>query len=606
VATSIPSEPWVDVERKRVGAELLPYVRSLETKYHNARIDKWEKYAAIYSEQLLVSLTPSRTRPLMEAPARAAALTWNISRSLADTAHSKVSAAEPRPTLLTEGADFERQAQAIEMQRLVDGVFSDQKAYDVGPLAALDMMTLGNGVIYTLDLFDRPVIERGLISEIIVDDALCKTGEPRQMFRRHEMPKAAAKRLFKKYADRIEKQAAAVTMYGSGRVTEHVLCYEAWSLPDSPDQPGRRVIVIDGIEEAVVDVPWTKPYFPVIIMRWQRPTTGFYGIGIIEQLVGIQLTVNKFLRNIDRALTNWGQVKALVPNTSKIDPKLITNDPNGLFIPYDGAQQPTLWTQQILSPECVQWLQLQYAKAHELIGISQGAAHATRDQGIPSAEGQREMSDRQSDRLNPASKTYERAFIEMARNVIDICRDIKARGKDLVVSTVDDGSLHRVNIDQALALPPGDYQVDIFAGNLLSRHPSSKIEQLNTMLANKAITLDEYRSALDMPDMKAITRRFNPRALYEKQIKNLLSRGTRLPPPDDFHPVHIGIPLVQEALFEGETNGVPVEKLDAMREWLETAAQIVAPDQGQDQQAQEAPPQQPQAPPTQEPPAVAA
>ena len=570
-------DAWVDLHRDDVGDVLTRYVDALYTRYHEPRINRFEIYAAIYSESIQANLTPSRTRQLTSTPTRAAALTWNVTRSVADTGISKIIQSRPRPSYLTDGGNFEQQGQAEELQKLTDGVFAEQRVYQTAVQWVTDAIVFGTGFMKTMEVAGRPVIERIVPSEILVDDLMCQFSAPREMFQRKEIPRASLAALFPKFKATILKDAPAVEMKGEGFVSDMVETTEAWHLPDSVDSPGRHVLVVKGVAKALVDEEWNSPRFPFAVLRWRRPLTGYYGIGVAEGLLGIQFELNKFLIQVSRALTNFGVAKMLIPNGARIDPNMITNTVDGQIIPYDGMQAPTMFANQILSPEVTQYLMMQYSKAFEIEGISPGAAFAVREQGIPSAKGQREISERQGDRLSVVSQDYEQGFLDTAQNVIDVCRKIRKRGGELVVQTADDGNLHRVEVDEALALQPSDYTLGMFAGNLLSKTPAGKFEDAQTLLNSKAITVDEFRGLMDMPDIKSVLKRtVDAEKLYRKQIQNALRKGVPPPQPEQYWPsLDKGLRLYQEAIFEAQSNQLPEDRVGLLRAWVDSVAELV-------------------------------
>lgn len=577
-------ESWVDADDDKAGDVLVRYAHALEARMES-RLRNWEIFAAVYSEQLETSLRPSRQRYLSQPSAtRNANLTFNVGRSLVDTEHATVTEALPRPTFLTEAGNRPLQDKAIELQLAIDGIFSDLRVYDTVERSERDKGVLGTGVTKIHAVNGRPAVDRVLISEILVDEDLLGAGQdPRAIIHRQEIPRDAMLAYMRGMgADvrkAIEDAPELVTSGLAGRRADLISVYDAHSLPLDEENPGRHIIGIEDYDGVLFTEEWKSPRLPYVFQFWQRPTTGFYGIGIIEQILGIQVEINRFYRNVSRALKMWGVPTAFVPSIAKINLQTMTNSPEGKFIPYDpGGGTPVMWNQNILSPEVMQWLNFQIENAYKVTGIPQNTAFSQREAGIPSAQGQREISQKAASRLAPQSKQYERAFVDIAWRLDDIVRELKKDGEQLVISTPDQGGLHKVDIDAALSLEPGSYHIDIFAGNFLSRHPASKREELQELAKGGTFTPQEVRKLVQMPDIDAaLGKEIDYRGIYQKQIQAALSKGTYTRPESYWPEKEMGVKLYADALFENQNSSVPDKNLEVLRNWLNTMRDIMQP-----------------------------
>lgn len=579
---------WIDAKPAVAGKILVQYAKGLESRLET-RVQNYEIYAAVYSEQLETNLRPSRRRRLSQpAATRNTNLTFNLARSLCETEHANITEAEPRPTFVTEDGNRDDQDKARELQAAIDGIMSDLRGYDIFARCELDKCVLGTGVTKIHAINGRPAIERVLVSDILIDEDLMGPGEdPSQVIHRMEIPRAAmlvyamSWKAPKRVLDAIRSAPSLVSSNAAGKRSDLIAVYDACSLPIDEEHPGRRALAIENFEELIHHEEWKAPRLPYVFQRWQRPTTGFYGIGIVEQVIGIQIEINKFYRNISRALTRWGGVTCLVPTLAKLDTQLWTNSPDGKFIGFDGSGgQPIFMNGPKLSPEDRSWLEWQIENGYRVTGIPQTSAFAEREQGIPSAEGQRQISKKAASRLNPQSKQYERAIVDGAWLLDDVIRKLKEENAKLVISSASQGALHKVDIDAAISLSPGTYKIDVFAGNLLSRHPATRQEQLLAYGNSGVFEKDEVRSMLSgSPDIQAaIGKRPDLKGMYQRQIKRALKDGTYTRPEEYWAPhLPMGVQLYSDALFEAQSDGVADERLKPLREFLQAARDILDP-----------------------------
>lgn len=577
-------QSWTEAPADKGGAILVQYARALEARM-DTRIQNWEIYSAVYSEQLEAGLRPSRHRYLQQpTAARNANLTFNVGRSLVETEHATITEAMPRPTFLTDKGNRMQQDKAKELQFLVDGIFSDLRAYETFERAETDKCVLGTGCVKIHRVGGRPAIDRVLISDILVDEDLIGSGrDPQQIIHRNEVSRKAMLTWFKDASADVRRSivdAPAIAQSGLlGSRLDMITVYDSYSAPLDEDNPGRHAIAIENCEEFVYDEPWLSPRLPFVFMRWQRPTTGFYGIGIIEQILGIQVEINRFYRNVSLALRNWGVPTGLVPTDAKINLAQWTNDPRGKLLPYQSSGgTPTMFAPTILSPEVMNWLQFQIDTAYKVTGIPQNVAFAQKEAGIPSAQGQRELSQKASSRLAPQSKEYERCFVDAAWRLDDIVRELRKADIKLVVSCPDEGALHPVDIDEAISLEPGSYHIDIFAGNFLSRHPAAKREEVQELAKAGVFTPAEVKALLPMPDVEAaLGKPIDVRGLYADQIQKLIRKGVYQEPEAFWPQLEMGVSMYADALFEGLSTNVPEDRLQIMRDWIAKAHDIMEP-----------------------------
>jgi hypothetical protein len=582
-----PMRAWTDVPAKERGRELVRYAKALEARL-SSKLDIWEICAAVYSESLYVSLRPSRARNLTQpSTTRNANLTFNVTRSIVDTEHATVTEADPRPTLVTEGGNRPQQDKATELQRAIDGTFSDQHAYETHARAELDKDVLGTGVTKTHRVGNRIAIDRVLISDMLIDEDLLGAGQdPQQAIHRQEIARKTVLAQLKsadapeRFLEAVRKAPAVVASSPSaGERADMIVVYDAYTLPIDVDNPGTHAWAVDGCDECIFEEEWTKPRLPFAFQFWQRPTTGFYGIGIVEQLLGLQAEVNRFFRTVSKSLKRWGVVTVLLPTTAKIDPKQWTNHEAGQFVPYDPlGGQPVPLNAALLSPEVMNWLQFVIDVMYKAVGVPQNTAFAQREAGIPSARGQREITQKAASRLSPQSKQYERALVHSAWCVDSILRELVEDGEKLEISTADQGALHRVDIHEAISLEPGTYKIDIFAGNLLSRHPASKREEVQELVGAKVFTPEEAKQLILRPDVEAaIGKAVDAAGIYKRMIDLAIRKDRYIEPDANWPAKELGVKLFSEALFENEVSGVAEARLDHLRNWLKQMKDIMQP-----------------------------
>ncbi len=564
--------PWVEVAKStgKVHENLVAYCKQLEARYWSPRIPQWELYLRMFGDDGTLSLLPSRFRPALEPGSRPKYLQMNITRSLCDTGSAKVGQARPRPYYLTDAGSWSLQEKATALQRLTDGVFDQCDLYEIGQRAQLDSVIFGTGCLKLWREGGQIKAERVLISEILVDEALCYYGPPRELFRRMEIPLRSLEALYPKHKAFL-KDAETVSAQTPGGPTL-VVVYEGWHLPDAPGVPGRHVICTSN--RTLVDEPYERDYFPIIFIYWQKPILGFYGSGIPAQVFPQQVEINRTLIAISRAHKAHGTARLLVPSGSKVNP-LHIDDEIARILTYDGGAIPTIMAQQILSSEIYAYLQDQYKKAYELTGLSSLSAFAQKPAGIDSGKGLRELADTQADRLAPKSQDYDRVFLHAARVIVDLCREIHKKKIDFKISTVDEGELHTVRFKEVADLEPHQYKLQLFASNFLGRTPSAKIEDAQRLIDTKIMKPNQVARLIDAPDVKAaLSETLTADDTYRKQVRKLL-KGGKYVEPEGFDALEIGMPIYRDAYLRAREDGAPDHILQRFRDWIDRADELI-------------------------------
>jgi hypothetical protein len=583
------ADAWFDAAKGDAHTALWPYVQHLAETYMMDRLTAYETYLGMLGDNESVGVYPSRTIAQSTLQYRGAHLTLNVSRALVDTAVAKITQARPRPYFLTYGGDFESQQKAKNLQRAADGLFDENKAYRVGCDTFRDTCGLGTGAVKIVKKKRngkcRPALERTLASEIIVDEALAWGRTPLEMFQRKEVSQTGLAAAFPKQRAAIMSLTTLDTLAGGAMNPDLVVVYEGWRLPIGA-QKGRHVILTQS--STLLDEEWCHEWFPFAFLRWYTPSVGFYGHGIPQQVLGMQVEINRILRSISKNIHLHGNPRVLLPNNSKVNPAAITNG-WGDIVTYEGMK-PEIWLAQTLSPEVYRYLMDLYEKCFELTGLSQQAAFAKREPGVTAARAIAELSDIQGDRLSPISQEYEEFYLDLTRKLLATAEDIYKNDKEnLEIASVENNVANRIRWSE-VRMDENDFVMQLFPANFLSRTPAKKVQDIDILMDRGLLNPDQAKRLFDFPDLKQVLDEdSSPSELYLKQINLSLKDGTIFTPePHEVPTLPLGIQLYRNYLMRARMEDASEERLDILREWIDAAEYIL-------QQATQPPPTQQQA-----------
>lgn len=507
-------------------------------------------------------------------------VTLNIIQSMCDTVTARVAKAKPMATYLTTGGDWEMQRKAKRLTKFTSGQFYGSKIYEVAPKVFLDACVFGTGVMKIFEHDGEIKCERVFPDEIVVDDLEARYGNPRQMFQRKVVDKQVLASLFPEFAEDIHTASSVEDEDTLYRASEQIECIEAWHLPSSKDaKDGRHVIAIENA--TLMDDSWERDDFPFAFIRWTNRLLGFFGQGLAEQLTGIQVEINRLLRNIQQQM-HLATPKVFVESGSKISKAHINNEIWGV-IEYAGTP-PQFFVPKTVSGEIFSHLDRLFNRAYEIAGVSQLAAGAKKPAGLESGVALREFQDIESERFLMVAKAYEQLFLDAADQMIDIAREVSARGESFEVISHGDDDIEKIKWSD-IDLSRDEYVMKVYPTSLLPTTPAAKLQKVIEMLQAGMLTQQEARALLDYPDLEAVNNMATAsQELFNMMIERILEKGI-YQAPEPYMNLSMGIAMMQSAYLRAKINSVPETRLDLFRRFIEDSIALLAR-----MQAQAAPP----------------
>lgn len=597
--TSKDFHEWWSADEKTVHDSVWKYVRQVQhdqQDLHESNI----AFARLYSNREEPGLTGGPRVPWRPGWT---SVTENVIKSTIDTAGSLIGKNHPRLKVLTDGGAWSFQMIAKKLERYAAGMFEALDVYSKTYMMFRDACIFGTGVLRIEARDGEPCLTRVLIDEIIVDEEEVDTdGNPLQI---HQVGLIAKEVLMQRYPDAEEaiRNAPAGTLWPGGEYNEPepsmALFIESWHLPMG-DEPGRYVASIHG--KALEDKEYNEDYFPHLFFHWSPPLTGFYGLGLAEELLGFQIRLNElndFIRDCQDLVSS---PKFLVPSGSRVSTDAVTNA-IGEHLEYMGDRPPTWYSPPSLAPEIYQERERIRQAALEMAGISRMSAHAVKPAGVDHAVGMRELSDHQSQRFSDIQRRYEQLHIELGYRLFAIAKDLyEDNDEGAPVFFMSPDFVESINWED-LELDDHRLTFSVQASSILSDTPSGRFQRV-VELQQYGVALEpgEVRRLLDLPDLDNSTARGTSDLEHAEWTIEQLSKNN-LVLPDAFINLPQTLERVRQAYLaafraahaEGE-DGPSEEVLDTFRQYLQQGVQEV-----QKQQAEQMAQQQVMMPPQGQP-----
>lgn len=516
--------------------------------------------------------------------------TFNLIQSATDTLLARISQNEPAPKFLTDGADYKQRHLAQELNKFILGEFYQTHAYAKGVKMLRDAIVTGTGAlkVYAGD-GDKVCVDRVLQADLFIDDNDALNGEPQTLYQLKLVDREKLVASNPKSRDVIEATPNSYpdNSADSGTsATDQVMVVEAWKLPTGPDpkaegyRPGHHVIAtINGV---LLHEEWTKTKFPFAFLNYSDPFLGFWGQGLATQLFGTQLSINRIMYTISRAISLVGVPRVFIEQSSKVV-KAHNNNEVGVLVTYSGTK-PSYEVAPCNAPEL-------YAERDKLIdygyrqcGVSNMQATSEKPAGLNSGEAIRSYDDVNSDRYSVLSKKYDNMFVELAYLITDVAMDIaKETGKYQTVYPNKDGT-KEISLPQMGFIKDNPFIIQCFTESALPRTPAGRIATVTEMVQAGMLTIKEGRRLMKAPDLESNEKLDNASEERTFQILDRIVEDGKFTRPDPFLDLEEAskltvqyINLYKAANLEQKKEDMLISFFNMCQEMLQSAAPPPAP-----------------------------
>lgn len=500
----------------------------------------------------------------------------NIIQICANTLVSKIGKTAPKATFLTSDGDFSKQQEAKKLTYFSSGQFYRSKTYEHTKKALLDSCVLGSGFVKNYIKDKEIVSERVLPFELLVDDKDAIYGQPRTLYQEKLVSKEVLKAAFPEFAKEIEACQTAVNPFGMtnymyGDVRMISVC-EAWHLPSSKEaKDGKHVIAI--ANATIVFEEYEKDYFPFAKLIYQSQMTGWWGDGVAKLIMGIQLDLNRALKRMSQAVNIMGVPRVLYEMSSKIVKQHFNNE-IGSMIGYSGTP-PTFVHPLSIAQDISNWVQFLIGSAFQEIGLSQLSASSVKPAGLNSKVALREYNDIETERYAAFAGNWEEFHLEIARQQIDLARDLAKEHPDYGVWAKKGEGVEFIKWSD-IDLKDDSWVMQVFPTSLLGNTPSGRLDRIQDLIELQLLTPEEAGSLLDFPDLQSVTSVKNAAFNDIQNTVEMLLNG-KFVSPEPFQDLNLGIKYVQFNYLKYKNRGLPEERLQYLRRWIDEAVLLINP-----------------------------
>lgn len=500
-------------------------------------------------------------------------LSFNVIKSCIDTARSKIAKNKPRPLFVTDNADWFLKQKAKRLNKFILGLYDSigsknglvrESLYTIGSEVFFDAALTGTGCAkMTIDIQNKRLnCERFVSDELLVDGFEGMYRQPRSIHHLKFIDREVVRARYpeKKYQDIIAK----VTSERTGPTSDMIPVIESFHLPSGPNaKDGIRAVTTK--TGTLHHAAWEKPFFPILVQRWNLRPLGYFGISLTEELYTLQCEISRTLRSIQLGLRRIAVPRLFRHIADHNAPKMknIIGETH-----YYYERPPIFSTPTAFSMETYNYLEFLYQKAFELTGISQLSAQAQKPSGLNSGVALRNFQDIESERFSDVHLMYERFFTPQAAYMaLELLDNLLEAGIDITVQAKDGVTLQPIKYSD-VKIDKDSFTIQSYPTAFLPSEPAGRFAKIQELVNAGIYTSDEARELLDFPDLSKVNRiKSAPRSACIGYIEKVIDTGKYMP-VEPYQDLALTETMVQAYYLDGRVNGMPQDRLDLLRRIL--------------------------------------
>jgi hypothetical protein len=546
------------------------------------RMDRYERYFRLYGGTRIVGIRPWEDPGILASgtiPSRAItdALRLNVCKAAVDTITSKVGKLRPRPTFVTDHGKWDLQLRAKQLQQFMDGAYHESDAHELGPDVFRDAMVFGTGVLHPYHANGKLRTERVPPWELFVDPADALYGKPRVIWRIKWVSRDTAGVFWPKVKDFGSTGADAADASEAYRAG-YVRVIEGWCRAIPGREQGAHILVVGG--EVVDFGAWAHEEFPFVFIHWSKPIQGFWGDSAIQEVVGLQVEINKLIQLVQKSMQLVGQPWVFRKEGAILRPDATTNTPGTTYI-VEGTgsieESLTVQTFQPVHPQVVAHIWSLYAKAFEILGSNQLAASATAPAGLESGRALEALSEEHSERFMTVSRHFEHCMGELlARQFIRLAKELDEEVAGGYVLRAPGKSKQSLKIAwKDVAIDEDGFLIQVWPESVLPATPAARINHVAQLQEMGTITPDQGRRIMRFPDLEAEDDYATADADNLRwQLAQMLEHGEPVT-PEPYQNLSEAVKLAQQAVLRSQADGAPSENVDLVREFISSCEALL-------------------------------
>lgn len=235
---------------------------------------------------------------------------------------------------------------------------------------------------------------------------------------------------------------------------------------------------------------------PVIPIYYTLPIVGNSCLSITDILKGVQTEIDNLMKTYSEASVLNPAQTYFVQNSSGIKVGQLNNKVGNvvMYNSANGAAPVQSSTNNFISAQYMEGIDSLIEKAYNLVGISQLSAQGKKPAGLDSGVALATQADIESDRFQVLLDQYIRTYTNLAKLMIRMFQQDK---------TIVEPNRYSLKLKWGdLSKEYDKMRIQFSAADSLSKDPSEKLKQLQTLAQAGIIPATQIASLLELPDIQ--------------------------------------------------------------------------------------------------------
>ena len=254
-----------------------------------------------------------------------------------------------------------------------------------------------------------------------------------------------------------------------------------------------KAILINRNIRKIFEIEFSE--IPLVTIHYTNPIIGNGCLSVADMLRGIQKEIDELMKRISDASILNPALTFFVSNASSIKVGQLNNKV-GNIVQYNapvGERPVETASNPFIADQYITLLDNLMEKAYNMVGISQLSAQGKKPAGLDSGVALATQADIESDRFQVLLDQYIRMFTDTAKKIIKVFE----KTKDVV-----EPSRYALRITWGEVSNEYDkMRIQFSCADSLSKDPSEKLKQLQTLAQAGIIPATQIASLLELPDI---------------------------------------------------------------------------------------------------------
>lgn len=595
IAQSDVDMPWWEESTK---TKALPKIQRLFAYYADQdrnRLGAYTGYSRLYTNRDILGneYLKNYTAAFALDNASYTRVPLNVCKVMTDAVHARLTRPAIDVEFLPADANWSLRKRSRQATQFVRHQTHQCQLRKQESQANKDSLIYGLGAIKTFPHTQIARIEnyRTHPRDLFVDPVEAASGDVTHLYQRMFVNRGKLKKLFPKNKKGIEnaqrlsdKKSHDWSDTGAKPIANMVEVVEAWKLPSwAGSGDGKHCIFINGT--ALVFTDWDEEDFPFTFTHWKDdPTIGFFGISLVEELIGLHFDINTSILHCEKAIESIPKPYMLIPGDAEVNEGQLGNLP-ATIINHTG-RAPQIIMPNSVPVDIVNYVQTQWQRALAVAAlVSLSMPEKAGNQGETGAAFD-SIIDIQSTELAPAFKNREDFIVRLGEQQMNAGRQLdqrlKAEGKGgfKTVLRKDRNTVEKVDWSLFSLDPRVDsYVVQASPASALSQTFGGRLSQVKELLGLGMIPLSRAFKLLDIPDLDGEMRIQNASLDYiERIMEEILDDGIPTPAEPTMD-LRLAYKVTQSYINLAQAMGVDDDRITMLYDFLQSVNELVKKEQ---------------------------